>query len=169
MSTSMAIGALTGLLVPLGVFAMVILLVWISHRSNEVEARTRAETQKHLMDKFGSGRELAEFIESENGKRFLEELATRRADPLERLFEQQTRHFRFIVPGTLLTVVALGMLALTLTGTENMTVPGVILLSLGLGFLISAGVMRHMTKKLKVTGTETEQAEGSHRDPANTD
>ena len=169
MSTSMAIGALTGLLVPLGVFAMVILLVWISHRSNEVEARTRAETQKYLMDKFGSGRELAEFIESENGKRFLEELATRRADPLERLFEQQTRHFRFIVPGTLLTVVALGMLALTLTGTENMTVPGVILLSLGLGFLISAGVMRQMTKKLNVTGTETEQDEGSRQDPAITD
>ena len=169
---SVAINTLSAILVPLGLFAMAVLLVWMRHRSSEVEARTRAETQKHFLDKFGTGRELAEFIESENGKRFLEELATRRADPLDRLFEQQTRHFRFIVPGTLLTVLGLGLLSITLflpsMGT-NMTVPGIIVLSLGLGFLISAGVLSQMTKKLNLTGTQTEQDEGSRRDPAITD
>ena len=165
---SVAINTLSAILVPLGLFAMAVLLVWMRHRSSEVEARTRAETQKHFLDKFGTGRELAEFIESENGKRFLEELATRRADPLDRLFGLQARHMRFVLTGTLLTVLGLGLLSITLMGT-NMTVPGIIVLSLGLGFLISAGVLSQMTKKLNLTGTQTEQDEGSRRDPAITD
>src|SRR5207249_6054363 len=58
------------LIVPLGAFAMVVLLAWLKHRTNEAKLRTQSEAQRQLVEKFGSGKELSEFMETDGGRRF---------------------------------------------------------------------------------------------------
>src|ERR1043166_4941649 len=58
------------IIVPLGFFATVVLLGWLKHRTNEAKLRTQSEAQRQLVEKFGSGKELSEFMETEGGRRF---------------------------------------------------------------------------------------------------
>jgi len=78
---------LQNVLVPLGVFAMVVLLVWFDHRSKRTALTERAELRKHFLDKFGSGRELTEFLATPQGENFLkgQEMGTARRPPKERV------------------------------------------------------------------------------------
>ena len=137
------------MVVVLGAFSMVVLLVWFGHRSRERESGNRAETQKRFLDKFGSGSELADFLATDNGQRFLDQLGEdkgRRAAILDRFFDPRARAMRMIVPGIVLTALGLAMLALAAAG-EELSAPGVILLALGTGFLISSAVMGRISKK----------------------
>ena len=58
--------ALQNTLVPIGLFAMIVLLIWLSSRHKQAKARARAELNKHFLGKFTSGQDLTEFL----GKRF---------------------------------------------------------------------------------------------------
>lgn len=55
----------------LGVFAAFVAIVWLRARVHQVRLVRQAETQQQLLAKVQSGRELAEFIETEDGKRLL--------------------------------------------------------------------------------------------------
>ena len=149
-----ALAVASSILVPLGLFAMIVLLVWVAHRSREAEGKHRAETQKHFLDKFGSGQELADFLATETGHDFLDQFAAKKRDSfLEKFFDPRSRALRMIVPGIILTLLGLGMLALTVAG-EDLLVAGVVLLSIGLGFLISIAVMGRVSKKWEPTKDE---------------
>jgi hypothetical protein len=50
-------GMLVGILVPLGAFAMVVLVVWVAHLAKKSGVREQAELQRRFLDKFGSGQE----------------------------------------------------------------------------------------------------------------
>ncbi len=137
------------MVVVLGAFSMVVLLVWFGHRSRERESGNRAETQKRFLDKFGSGSELADFLGTDNGQRFLDQLGQhriRRSAFLDRFLDPRARAVRMIVPGIVLTLVGLAMLVLTAAG-EELLAPGVIILAVGTGILISSAVMRRVSKE----------------------
>ncbi len=139
-----------------GLFTMIVLLVQIGHRSNATDALHRADTQKRFLDKFDSGKELANFLATDNGQRFLDQIGqhrSRRAAFLDRFFDPRARAMRMIVPGIVLTVLGLAMLALTAAG-EELLAPGVILLALGIGFLISSAVMGRISKKWEPSEAE---------------
>lgn len=57
-------------IVPVALFAMVVLLVWFGHRSGSIRTREQADIRKRLLDKFGSGQELTEFLGTPQGKAF---------------------------------------------------------------------------------------------------
>jgi len=44
-----------GILIPLGSFAMVVLLVWIGTQVKRTHLQQQAEVRRRLLDKFGSG------------------------------------------------------------------------------------------------------------------
>ena len=147
----------------LGLFSMVVLLVWFGHRSRETESGLRAETQKRFLDKFDSGKELADFLATDNGQRFLTQIGenkSQRGTFLDRFFDPRAQARRMVVPGVILSFLGLGLLALTATG-ENLIAPGVIVLSLGIGFLISMALLHRISKKSDTSEgerpTETEQ------------
>ena len=59
------ITALVPLLVPIAGTAMIVFIVWFETRAKQAKVQARTELHKHLLDKFGSGTELAQFIETE--------------------------------------------------------------------------------------------------------
>src|SRR5262245_43311860 len=115
---------------------MVVLIVWINRRMNDSKVRVQAETQKLLLEKFASTSDLAAFLESPAGRSFL---TPERKDA-------RTRVVAMITPGLILTFIGLGMIGLMVV-EKDLVIPGVILLSLGVGFLVAGYISYYLAKK----------------------
>ncbi|MBZ5642041.1 MAG: hypothetical protein LAO19_04720 [Acidobacteriia bacterium] len=117
---------LVGILVPISLFAMIAVIAWLGMRQRQARLRIKAEFHKQLLDKFSTGREFADFLESKGSQRFLDELWSQRTNSNE----------RFLRFG-----IVLSMLGLALTGLswmkKDLLILGVILLAVGAGYLIS--------------------------------
>lgn len=113
-------------------------------------AKLRAGLQTKLLEKFGSGQELLAYVQSDGGKRFLESLT----------MEQRTPYGRIL--GAAQASVVLILLALALLflrgrvsgGEDAFLVFGAILLSLGVGFGLSAALSYYLSKSFGLL-TET--------------
>jgi hypothetical protein len=129
------------LLVPFAFFATVILIFWIVMRKRQAEAKAREEFNKQLLDKFSSGREFGEFLESKGGKEFLAGLQTRTQG--RAAIDQVLRGVR---TGILTTTIGLGLLGLGII-RHALVVPGVITLAVGVGFLLSAAITKRLSNQ----------------------
>ena len=132
---------LTSTLVPLGVFAMVVMIVWLVHLAKEKKLREQAELQKHFLNKFNSAQELTQFLDTPQGQSFLKDLQIggNTGGPKERIIGS-------IKSGVLLLVLGGGFWILR-RFEEDLIYPAVILLALGIGFLISAAISYWLSKK----------------------
>src|SRR5437667_2062908 len=105
-------------------------------------AKLQAGVQTKLLEKFGSGEELLAYVQSDAGKRFLESLT----------MEQRTPYGRIL--GAAQASVVLILLAFALLflrgriygAEEGFLVFGTILLSLGVGFGLSAALSYYLSK-----------------------
>jgi hypothetical protein len=106
--------------------------------------RQQSETHARLIDKFGSTQELAAYMETDAGKRFLE------SAPIPVDFEQKQRVpnalARVLTPlqiGVVLVMLGVGLL-LFRNATPEMGIPmlvmGTVILMPGIGFILSAGI-----------------------------
>lgn len=126
-------------LVPVACFAMVVLLVWIGHKSKNSRIHEQAETRRRLLDKFGSGQELTEFLATPQGQDFLKDQETGHRSPKSR-----------VVHGICWGVVVL-MLGAAFFGLvfleKDLFIPAGILTALGIGILIAASISYYLYKK----------------------
>src|SRR5215472_15789827 len=58
-------------LIPIALFAMIVLIQIVIARRRQAEMQARAEFQKQILDKFSSGKEFADFLCSAASQRFL--------------------------------------------------------------------------------------------------
>jgi len=140
------VGPIAGMLAFLGFLTALVWLIriLIENRRWGRIFRLQSEVHGRLIDKFSSTQELATYMGTEAGKRFLE------AAPIPVGFEPQQRVpnavARVLTPlqiGIVLTLLGLGFYLLRHAGPEMdtpMLVLGTIALMPGLGFIISAGV-----------------------------
>lgn len=134
-------------LIPIAFFAMIALIVFVIARRRQAEIRARAEFQKQILDKFSSGKEFADFVGTEGSQRFLAALS---ASPMGARY----RILRTMRGGIIVTVLGIGFLLLTAL-RHGFVVPGVLLLALGVGLLISAAASYHFSKKWSGGGPAT--------------
>jgi hypothetical protein len=124
-------------------------LIWLIRQISENRRWNRifklqSEVHGRLIDKFSTSQELAAYMETEAGKRFLE------AAPIPVSFEQEKRVpnalARVLTPlqiGIVLVLLGVGCFLLRSASTDTnipMLVLGTLVLMPGLGFIISAGV-----------------------------
>jgi hypothetical protein len=129
-------GALIPIVSTTGGIALIALIGWLIFRGSQTRLQARAEFHRQLLDKFASGSEFAAFLNSSGGRRLLEDLWSRRVNAKERII-------RSMQGGVVLTV-----LGLALAVTRRTLGPGVVVLALGAGLLISAAVSFRLSKKL---------------------
>jgi hypothetical protein len=137
------------ILLLLGFLCLLVLLLWLIRAFLENRRWSRAfklqsEVHGRLIDKFGSSQELAAYMETEAGKRFLE------AAPISVGFEPEKRipnaMARVLLPlqiGIVLLLLGLGCFMLRFFVPEMaipMVVVGTVAMMPGVGFIISAGV-----------------------------
>jgi len=139
------------ILVPLGFFAMVVVIFWLVTRQRQTRIRARVEIQKQLLDKFNSGRELGDFLESRAGQQFLLELQSKSTGAKDRILTA-------LQNGIVLAALGLGMLGLSLA-RRGFLIPAVLTLALGVGFLISTAAASRLSRKW-------DQNQVSHRENA---
>lgn len=123
-------------LMTLGVFAAIVAVVWLRARVNQVRLARQAETQQQLLAKFQSGRELAEFIETDDGKHFLRQF---QSDPHQMILV-------VLSAGVVSTVVGLGLLVLMIW-EDGFLYPGVGTTALGVGLILAAIVSKTLSDR----------------------
>ena len=112
------IPGIIGTLIPFGVFVMVVLIVWFGTREKQARVQARTDLHKHLLDKFGSGAELAQFLETEGGKKMIEDLG--RPSPAAQFLtdpaSSRARALKHIQAGFILLFLGIGFLVVTYRG-----------------------------------------------------
>jgi hypothetical protein len=115
---------------------------FVDGRRRWLTIRARTEFYNRMMDKFSSAREFIDFSQTEGGLRFLETFSTERVGPTDRILGS-------IQKGAILSIVGLGSLFLGWryrVDGDVFTIIGTVLLALGVGFLVSAGVSYRLSK-----------------------
>jgi hypothetical protein len=116
-------------------------------------AKLQADLQSKLLDKLGTGQELLTYAQTDTGRQLLESLKVERVAP----------HGRIIIAlqtGIVLFVFGAGMLAVRNhvpdQGAEGFTIIGSLIISLGLGFALSAAASYYLSKSFGLlNGTST--------------
>jgi hypothetical protein len=139
-------------------FSMVAFVVWIVANGwqRRHQMRLMTEFNNKLLDRVGSAKEFGEFLQSEVGSKFIDNLKVERSPT-------RAEHgiLRASQIGIVLTMLGLGLLAVGRYLTyrysafdeyEPLTILGVVALSLGLGFLFSAVASYRLGRTLGVLG-----------------
>jgi uncharacterized membrane protein len=117
-------------------------IVWLFSRRKQEKVRAQLDVQRRMLDKFSTGPEFATFVESENGRRFMESLSTEHATHADRILGSIQR-------GAVLTLLGIALCVLPVYDRdfEATALLGVIALAAGIGFLISAWVSHRLLKE----------------------
>jgi hypothetical protein len=135
-----------GFVVPLGAFLMVVIIVWVASQEKQAKARYRAEVQRELIAKFGSGRELAEFLNSEGSQRLLGTLGSSEehgGDPRRKAIGLITGGIICMSIGGAFFYVGSSWMGVR----QPFLLVGLILLGVGGSLLLSAGISYYLSKK----------------------
>lgn len=128
---------------------IIILIGWIigvvvSALKHRAHLRTQTEFHNRLLEKFGSAGEFTAYLQSEAGQRFFEGLTVERNTPTTKILGS-------IQKGAILTLLGIGLLVLgnifsSPQGGDALVIFGVIALTLGIGFLVSATISYRLSK-----------------------
>jgi hypothetical protein len=124
-------------------------VVWLTrfiveHRRWQRIFKLQSEVHGRLIDKFSSNQELAGYMDTEAGKRFLEAAPIPlNAEPTQRVPNAVARVLTALQIGIVLVLLGSGFMMLRKAGAEMdtpMLVMGTICLMPGIGFILSAGI-----------------------------
>ena len=135
------------LLIPISAFVVIGWIVHIVVDGNRRKERIKTFTEfySRLIDRMSTPKDFSDFLQTPGGQRFLETLTVERGHPVERVL-------RAIQAGLVLLLLGMGCIA---GGTQaawddraGLRVVGMIFMSLGVGFLLSATASFSITKSL---------------------
>jgi hypothetical protein len=137
-------------------FIMIGFIIWVVVNGWQRRLRLKLTTEfnSKLLDRIGSVKDFNEFLQTEGGAKFMDGLTIERSST-----RPQDSILRASQIGIVLITLGCGCLVLdwyfsvryaSAGDTEVLTVIGVIAASLGLGFLISAGVSYRLARMLGV-------------------
>ena len=128
-------------LVPVASFAMVVLLVLIGYKAKKNRLHEHSETRRRLLDKFGSGQELTEFLATPQGQNFLKDQEANAG-----LRSPKSRVIHGICWGIVLLVLGGAFFGL-MRMERDLVYPATILTALGIGILVAAAISYSLYKK----------------------
>ncbi len=151
-------------LIPLVVVPSLFLLIgiiyWMANRSAERRAQLRYELSARTLERFTTADEMSKFFETDAGRVFLRILERGEQDPADRAL-------RSLKIGVVACCFGLGFVLLSIVMAEGELVyPGVIFLSLGLGFVAAFVVARKLREANTESGALHELSRSPYRDAA---
>jgi hypothetical protein len=126
--------------------------VFIENRRWSRTFKLQSDVHGRLIDKFSSSQELAAYMQTEAGKRFLEAAPIPlHIDTAQRIPNAAARILTPIQIGVVLVLLGIGFFLLRSAGpdyTTPMTVLGTLILMPGIGFILSAGITWVLASRL---------------------
>jgi hypothetical protein len=145
------LGVFFAFLVIMGVATWVIRLVVTHRRWNRV-SKVQFETHSKILDRFTSNDELLAYVQTPAGRRFLESAPIPAQDLQQTIAAPLSRILWSVQAGIVLLVVGIGLLQVSGRFIDEpaqfLTVIGVLTLSLGGGFIVSAIAAYALSRKL---------------------
>ena len=121
-------------LVPLGVFAMVVLILWFNHVTRRRAQEQRAEIIRRMIEKFSTGEAFAQAIQGPVGSKLASALALESEKPTK-------KWTGLFVGASILTFIGIGFSILALVRDEDFLIPAVIIGAVGVALAVSTYVM----------------------------
>lgn len=135
-----------------GSYLLVGFVVWSIVRSRQRRAELRAQVQSKLIERFNTGPELIQFLESRTGKELV--------DSFERLpvAAANERIITGIRRGIILTLLGVAFIGVwAVQGDRDMAWPAFMLLALGISFFISAYVSMRLARSWGLSPRDTDR------------
>lgn len=124
----------------IGGFTMVVVITTVAAQTKQRRAQLRAEVQMKLIDRFGTANEFIQFIQSEEGRRFLGD-APRLA---------RANYIGGIRTGIVLACIGFGFAVIGLVDHDTgWFIPAFILLGIGGGFFASSMVSMKIARQME--------------------
>jgi hypothetical protein len=156
-------------IIPLAIFAAIAFVIHtlVDARLRRLHMKAAMDFNLRLLDRIGSIKEFNDFLQTEGGMKFMNSLTT--SVPPKAASSPSHRILLASQIGTVLTVLGIGLLSLqgALAQSDEAVgfiITGVIALSIGVGFLVSAGVSFWLARQLNVL--DARDANGRLRDAA---
>jgi hypothetical protein len=107
-----------------------------------IRRKQQNEMQRHMLDKFASAKDFAEFVQSPAGQSYVMSFAEATTSPRNAILSS-------VRTGVILLFAGAGMAAIT-SGVHNSYLwgLGILLCCVGCGFLVSAGISLWLAKKI---------------------
>lgn len=127
---------------------------YLDYRRKMKFVHIQADMQTRLLDKFGSSQEMIAYLQSDAGQTFAKSLPGEDLEPYRRILGS-------IQAGLVLTLLGIGSLVLKdqiAGGQEGFTFLGVVALTLGIGFILSAAAAYRLSRSWGlINGTKADQ------------
>lgn len=141
MSTELA--TVMAVITVFAIFACLIgFTVWITSRRRQQRTRAMFDLQRQMLEKFGSASEFVAFLESDSGRKFVENISSESQTQASRIFGSIQKGAIFALIG----VVGFCIVAYEPEDLIPLAVPSGIALATGLGYLISAFATYRLSK-----------------------
>ncbi|HUF18776.1 MAG TPA: hypothetical protein VMS12_12100 [Thermoanaerobaculia bacterium] len=122
-----------------GLFATISLFIYASNQSRQARTAAHAALQTRMLDKFGSSEDFVAFLRTAEGQRFLE-------SPERQTDRSTERILSTIRWGVTMTIFGAGLFIPMLFVDRGFLVPATMIVSLGIGLLLSGLVSRKLSK-----------------------
>lgn len=150
---------LTPVLGILSVFGSLSFLTWVivDGLRRKQQLRMMADFHNKLLDRINNGKELAEFMDSPGGTKFIDSISTERTHPAQRVLRAVQIGIVLCAAGIGCRVVGWQSTIVQREASEGFVVLGILLLSIGIGYLVSAAAAFGLGRTLGVytSGSET--------------
>ncbi len=145
------------LVIFLSLFGVVAWFLWLDSKRKHAFITARAELQNRLLEKFASPQDVAQFLQTEGGRRFLQGLTSEHRPAGRRIL--WAMQIGVVLSCLGLAAIGLGLMYPEHGGGAN---PGIIMgilgLSLGVGFLVSAAISYRLSVNWGILETNHEPA-----------
>src|SRR6478735_10254592 len=124
----------------LTVFGMVSFVTWVivDALRRKQQLRVMSEFHNKLLDRINNGKELADFMDSPGGTKFVDSISTERVHPAQRVLRAVQIGIVLCAAGIGCRVVGWQSTLLERDAAEGFVILGIMLLSIGIGYLVSA-------------------------------
>ena len=151
------------IIVPLGMFAMVVLIVWLNLSSRRHAKERQAEITAKLIESFSSGEAFAKALHGPEGSKLAESLA------LEGRKEPKQTWVGLSVPALILSFLGIGFFTLSAFVDADFIIAGVVVGSVGAGLLLAAYVAWRAERPSGTDSTGDRAADAPSADPGGPD
>lgn len=132
-------------------FGMIVLISSMRARERRAQIDATTQLQTRMLDRFASAPEFIAFIRTEEGQRFLKQISSEPSRPvIGKILGSATT-------GIVLSLLGIAFVVLTAWERE-LIIPGLIILALGVGFLLSAWVSAKISRSWGLIGEKERQA-----------
>lgn len=143
----------------IAVFGSLSFLVWvvIDGMRRRRQLQVVSEFHNKLLERMQTPRELSDFLDSPGGARFIDSIAMERSHPAHRIMRATQVGIVLIAAGIGCRLIGVQTLAMG-EGAEGFAVLGIMLLSVGAGYLVSAAVSFVLSRSFGLFDAESHGA-----------